>query len=128
MTTARRIRPRMLRRDGRKIYEQRWVMEQHLGRRLRRDEFVFCINGDYRDVRIENMRIITASEYGRISRARGRRRVCAVQLSEQQMIGIQKRRQMFPREPVRDVARDFGVTVERVQQIAERPLIESGVA
>jgi hypothetical protein len=42
---------------GKKIYEHRFIMEQHLGRELFKDEHVHHINGDKLDNRIENLEI-----------------------------------------------------------------------
>lgn len=51
---------------GEKIDEHRYVMEQHLGRKLRRDEVVHHKNGDTRDNRIENLEVLTLSEHSRL--------------------------------------------------------------
>ena len=49
--------------DGSTRDEHRVLMEQHIGRRLKRNEVVHHINGDKRDNRIDNLEIMTASEH-----------------------------------------------------------------
>ena len=41
-------------------------MEQHLGRKLDRNEQVHHINGDCRDNRIENLQVLTNSEHQKL--------------------------------------------------------------
>jgi len=43
--------------------EHRWIMEQQVGRRLGRFEFVHHLNGNKRDNRIENLEIVTPKEH-----------------------------------------------------------------
>lgn len=52
-------------RDGKFVYEHRWVMEQYLGRPLLRSEHVHHINGDQKDNRIENLEILSRSDHAK---------------------------------------------------------------
>lgn len=49
--------------DGKVVYEHRYIMEQHLGRKLGRYEYVHHINENTRDNRIENLVIMTPEEH-----------------------------------------------------------------
>lgn len=51
--------------DGKRVREHRWVMEQHLGRKLERCEHVHHINDDSSDNRIENLEVLSNSDHQR---------------------------------------------------------------
>lgn len=51
--------------NGKRVREHRWIMEQHIGRKLERWEHVHHINDDSSDNRIENLEVLTNSEHQR---------------------------------------------------------------
>ncbi len=51
--------------EGKFVYEHRWIMEQKIGRKLRRNEHVHHINGNPKDNRIENLEILSNSDHAK---------------------------------------------------------------
>lgn len=52
--------------NGKRIDEHRLIMEQHLGRKLERNEVVHHIDGDKRNNDINNLELMTLSEHSRM--------------------------------------------------------------
>lgn len=57
---------RYFRIDSRKIAEHRYIMEQHLGRRLLKDEHVHHINENKLDNRLENLALLDNHSHPRL--------------------------------------------------------------
>ena len=55
----------------RKVYKHRYVMEQYLGRKLKKSEHVHHINGDKKDNTIGNLKIINPSQHSTLHARKG---------------------------------------------------------
>lgn len=65
--------------DGREMREHRWIMEQHLGRRLLTNELVHHINGIKIDNRLENLELMDWAEHTSLHRKKSPiNRICTV--------------------------------------------------
>lgn len=52
-----------LKRNGKRIDEHRLMMQEHLGRKLERNEVVHHLNGDKSDNRVENLALMSLQEH-----------------------------------------------------------------
>ena len=59
----------LIRVDGKYVKEHRYVMEQHLDRKLLTTEEVHHINGDKFDNRLKNLQVLSKSEHAKLHNA-----------------------------------------------------------
>lgn len=63
MVLSKHTRTQLINRNGKKVRAHRWIMEQHIGRKLDKFEYVHHINGNPLDNRIENLSIVTPKKH-----------------------------------------------------------------
>ena len=69
-TLSPHTRTRLVNRDGRKVREHRWIMEQHLGRKLSSREHVHHKNGNPLDNRLENLEVLDQRQHMRLHKVK----------------------------------------------------------
>mgnify|MGYP003584425026 CR=1 FL=1 len=68
-TTGSPLNPyRRCMKNGKYVYEHRWLMEQKLGRPLLKREHVHHINGNPKDNSLENLELLSRSDHAKIHR------------------------------------------------------------
>lgn len=115
--------------DGLKYDEHRYLMEQHLGRKLDSKEVVHHINGDPRDNRLENLQVMSLSEHGRmhgkhykppINNRRGYSNVWCRKLTNEQVDFIREHYIPGDREfGTRALGRKFGVCHQCIMHVID---------
>lgn len=63
---SRHIKYKRININGKRMYEHRYIMECHIGRKLRTNEHVHHINHDTHDNRIENLQVIDKREHAKL--------------------------------------------------------------
>ena len=104
--------------DGKKVLLHRVIMGRHLGRPLRKDEYVYHLNGDRHDNRIENLKLVGAADHGRHLGQAGQKREQR-ELTAMQAKGIKAAHEVFPDRPLAHIAHDFHVPVEMIKEVIE---------
>lgn len=63
---SKHTRTRLLFRNGKKVRAHRWIMEQHIGRRLLSNEVVHHIDGDPLNNELSNLLVMDETEHQRL--------------------------------------------------------------
>lgn len=88
-------RTRLIYRNGKKVRAHRWIMEQHLGRKLLDDEQVHHKDGNPLNNALENLEVLSTREHMRLHKCQEwETRVCPVCGKPFEPTTRHKRRQM----------------------------------
>ncbi len=89
---SKHTRTRLIWRDGKKVRAHRWIMEQHVNRKLLPNEHVHHKNGDPLDNRMENLQILLINAHMRLHKQRYPDTKCCVNCGQEFAANPRKRR------------------------------------
>lgn len=114
--------------NGKKIDEHRYLMEQALGRKLRKDEVVHHINGDKMDNRIENLQVMSWAEHNKLHSLGRKKVVWTDEMREgYRQVGKENSRIQWKRVVQKDEAGNIIKVFDSVATTAEAGFVPSDV-
>ena len=109
------------------VYEHREIVERQIGRKLRSDEHIHHIDGNPRNNKLENLKIVSPAEHVRIHKPARKSKTCSVKgcNNKHHARGLCKKhyRQAYPEKYYSKKEVEKGWRISKAKKLEEMKLI-----